>query len=65
MEPFVKISSIWIKSHTQLQECFVCDDIIFSEVHTLFFQINGKIQSSTIHLCESCYNEIKKDDAIS
>ena len=52
----LEISTKWEKEPTQCQDCFICQDKIFSDANRLIFVIGEKESESDIVLCNSCFD---------
>ena len=52
----IAIKIRWKKVQTDLSECSVCFDVIYSGMWQLFISVNGGNQETNCKLCESCYD---------
>lgn len=56
----LEISFSYQEEKTECQPCYVCEDVIYSNVYRLVFTLSGKIEETNICLCNSCYNAVSK-----
>lgn len=57
----LEISTYLEKRQTDLSECFICEDTIYSDMYVYYLEVTGRPKEETNYkLCYSCYDCIGK-----
>lgn len=57
----LSIAIRWRTVQTDLSNCLVCNDLIFSDMKQLFVLINSDPQPTDKKVCKSCWEELQNE----